>query len=73
MSNGWTPERRAKQAELIRQWQPWAKSTGARTAEGKAASARNSTKHGLYSKAAKAERAELRALLRHMARRLRED
>ncbi len=34
MVNGWTPERRAKQAELIRQWKPWAKSTGPRSPEG---------------------------------------
>lgn len=36
MVNGWTPERRARQAEAIRRWQPWARSTGPRTAEGKA-------------------------------------
>jgi hypothetical protein len=35
MVNGWTPERRARQAELIRQWKPWAKSTGPRSQEGK--------------------------------------
>ena len=28
MVNGWTLERRKRQAELIRQWKPWAKSTG---------------------------------------------
>lgn len=30
MANGWTPERRAHQAELIRQWLPWEKATGPR-------------------------------------------
>jgi hypothetical protein len=35
MSNGWTPERRARQAELIRAWKPWTKSTGPVTAKGK--------------------------------------
>lgn len=45
-SNGWTPERRARQAEAIRRWQPWARSTGPRTAEGKAVSARNADKGG---------------------------
>ncbi len=48
-ANGWTPERRARQAEMIRQWQPWEKSTGAKTAEGKARSRRNAWKHGLRS------------------------
>jgi hypothetical protein len=33
--NGWTSERRARQAELIRQWKPWAKSTGPRSPEGR--------------------------------------
>lgn len=45
-NNGWTPERRKRQAELIRQWQPWAKATGARTAEGKERSSRNAYKGG---------------------------
>ncbi len=36
MANGWTPERRARQAEMIRQWRPWEKSTGPRTRERKA-------------------------------------
>ncbi len=34
-SHGWTPERKAKQAELIHQWAPWEKSTGPRTDAGK--------------------------------------
>jgi hypothetical protein len=42
--SGWTPERRAKQAEAIRRWQPWDKSTGPRTEEGKARSSRNADK-----------------------------
>lgn len=37
----WTPEARAKQAQKIRQWQPWQKSTGPTTEEGKAIAARN--------------------------------
>lgn len=40
-SAAWTPERRAKQAEAIRRWKPWKKSTGPRTPEGKARSSRN--------------------------------
>lgn len=43
-SSSWTPERRAKQAEAIRRWQPWSKSTGPRTNEGKARSSRNADK-----------------------------
>jgi hypothetical protein len=46
MANGWSPERRAKQAERIRAWSPWAKSTGPRTAEGKAVASRNGWKGG---------------------------
>ena len=46
MSNGWTPERRARQAELIRKWKPWEGSTGPRTTEGKAHAARNGFKGG---------------------------
>ena len=44
MANGWTPERRARQAEAIRRWRPWEKSTGPRTAEGKAKASRNAYK-----------------------------
>ena len=47
MANGWTAERRKRQAELIRQWQPWKRSTGAKTAEGKAKSSQNAYKHGM--------------------------
>jgi hypothetical protein len=42
----WTPERKAKQTQAIRQWQPWLKSTGAKTAEGKAVVSRNAFKGG---------------------------
>jgi hypothetical protein len=41
MVNGWTPERRAKQAELIRQWMPWKQSTGPKSVEGKERVAKN--------------------------------
>lgn len=46
MANGWTPERKARQAELIRQWKPWAKSTGPKTAKGRQRVARNAFKGG---------------------------
>jgi hypothetical protein len=46
MANGWTPERRARQAALIRTWKPWEQSTGPRTDEGKARTSRNGFKGG---------------------------
>lgn len=39
--SAWTPERRARQAEIIRRTRPWDKSTGPRSAEGKQTSSRN--------------------------------
>lgn len=57
-ARNWTPEQRARQAEQIRQWQPWNKSTGARTAEGKAVSSRNAFKGGL--------RLHIRAMVKSM-------
>ena len=41
----WTPEERAKQAELIRKWKPWENSTGPRTEHGKKCSCQNSRKY----------------------------
>ena len=58
MTTSWTPERRERQAQLIRQWQPWAQSTGPQSAEGKAAVARNAWKGGT--------RAELRQLAKEV-------
>ena len=54
MATAWTPERRARQAELIRQWQPWAKSTGPRSLEGRQRVSRNAWTGG--------QRAEMREL-----------
>jgi hypothetical protein len=54
MVNGWTPERRARQAELIRRWKPWDKSTGPRSAEGRQRVSRNAWSGG--------RRAQLREL-----------
>ena len=45
MANGWTPERKAKQSELIRQWKPWQQSTGAKTVEGKKIVSRKAVKY----------------------------
>ena len=54
MSYNRTPEHRRRRAELIRRWKPWEQSTGPRSAEGKATSARNGYRGG--------ERQGLRAL-----------
>jgi hypothetical protein len=43
----WTPQARQHQAELIKQWQPWQHSTGARTIAGKAIASRNAFKGGV--------------------------
>lgn len=58
MVNGWTLERRQRQAELIRSWRPWAKSTGPRSLEGKERVSRNAWKGG--------HRAELRELSKEL-------
>ncbi len=55
----WTPQQRAQQSAKIRLWQPWTRSTGARTHEGKAVSSRNAYKGGW-----RAQLRELSALLR---------
>lgn len=48
MVNGWASERRARQAELIRQWRPWDRSTGPKTLEGKAKASRNAYTGGTW-------------------------
>ena len=60
MANGWTSARRLGQAEAIRRWQPWTRSTGPRTPEGKARSSRNRY------------RGDTRGMLREVRRLLRE-
>lgn len=46
----WTPEARAAQSALMHRLKPWKKSTGPRTAAGKAKAAKNSYKTGLHAK-----------------------
>jgi hypothetical protein len=60
MANGWTAERRARQAAAIRRWRPWEQATGPKSKEGKARAARRGFKGGQ------------RAMLRELARLLRE-
>jgi hypothetical protein len=64
---GWSPERRAKQAELILSSKPWLKSTGPRTEAGKARSASNALKHGFRSRAFIERVREERQLVRDAA------
>ena len=56
----WTTQERQRQAQLIKQWQPWQHSTGARTIEGKAIASRNAYKGGFRQ-----QMKELSQLLRH--------
>ena len=63
MDSGWTPERRARQAEAIKRWRPWEQSTGPRTEAGKAAAAANGAKAWPHS-GARATLRELRQVLR---------
>jgi hypothetical protein len=46
MANGWTPERRGRQAALICSWRPWEQSSGPATEAGKAVVASNAWKGG---------------------------
>jgi hypothetical protein len=48
----WTEERRKKQAEAIKRWKPWEKSTGPKTKDGKARIRLNACKHGFRSQSA---------------------
>lgn len=65
MANGWTEERRARQAQAIKRWRPWARSTGPRTKAGRAKSSRNAWKGGV-----RRTLRELARLLRRQANQL---
>jgi len=71
MATTWTPERRARQAALIRTWKPWARASGPRTPEGKAKASRNATKHGGRSAQTLEQLREIRTLLAECRQRLR--
>ena len=60
----WSAERRARQAELVKTWRPWLRSTGPKTPTGKTKSAANAVKHGVRSRQTIAELRQLRQALR---------
>lgn len=64
MANGWTAERRARQAALIWTWRPWEQSTGPKTERGKAAASVNAMKHGLRSTEWLGEQKHFQVMLR---------
>ena len=64
-SNGWTPERRARQAKLIQQWRPWEKSTGPKTQVGKQKISQNAYKGSAWKQLRELAQA-LREQQRHL-------
>lgn len=69
MARTWTEEQRQRQREHIMRTQPWLKSTGPVTAQGKAVSSQNATVHGLCGARV---RGRLRAVMRAMKLKKRE-
>ncbi|QDL37221.1 hypothetical protein EUB48_07925 [Rhodoferax sediminis] len=59
----WTSEQRQRQAERIRQWAPWTRSTGPQSVVGKRKASRNASKGGF--------RPRLRALAKGLSELLR--
>ena len=59
----WTLEQKQQQKEAIQGWKPWEQSTGPRTLEGKAKSARNAWKGGYWVALRKLEK-QLNQLMR---------
>ena len=45
-ASGWSPERRQRQSQAIKEWKPWSQSTGPKSAAGKAQVSRNAFKGG---------------------------
>ena len=42
--SGWSPERRQRQSQAIKEWKPWSQSTGPKSAAGKAQVSQNAYK-----------------------------
>ncbi len=63
MANGWTLERRARQAAQILTWRPWDLSTGPKTAAGKARSSRNADKPEFFNRRIRAVKKQVAALV----------
>lgn len=63
---GWTAERRAKQAQAIRRWKPWLKSSGPVTSEGKSRVARNAYKPASVRRQVAGMMADLKAVMRRL-------
>ena len=61
MAGEWTVERRARAAETAQRVKPWLKSTGPKTAEGKAISSMNRYQ-GAKREASRAQARQIRAL-----------
>jgi len=59
-----TPEARARQSALIRNWKPWEQSTGPTSEAGKATAAGNAMKHGIRSAEWVAEQRRINAIMR---------
>ena len=68
---GWSAERRARQAELIRRFAPWRESTGPKTEAGKARCSKNALRHGGRSSARIRELQRIRHVLRLSAENIR--
>ena len=49
-AKGWTPERRKRQSEAIKRWEPWKQSTGPKSPEGKTAVSCNAWAGGHWLK-----------------------
>ena len=49
MPRKWTPEQKAAQAEKIKNWKPWEKSTGPKTRGGKRRARMNALTHGFHT------------------------
>ena len=74
MSNHWTTEQRKRQADLIRKWKPWEKSTGPKSPEGKKRAVMRALKTGEHTKDVRNLRkliGDQNRLLRRLERRIR--